>query len=214
MRSPPSPPGRTSRRSSSAATRKDTSDWPSVSVAARELPEDNGGDTTVAPEPRNFDFEEHDGDTARSWTTSAQLAAFGYAVRSSTQKAFAGSRCALVSRLPGPRYGEAVGRFQQRIDAQAYRGKRVRLSGAVRAKVRAGGSARLLLQVETNIGPVNAMTAMRDHPIVEPGWRTYATEIDVPAKASTLVVGGALVGDGSACFDAFKLEIVGPPPAS
>src|SRR5207253_5375520 len=107
-----------------------------------------------------------------------------------------------------PRYGEAVGRFQQRIDAKPYRGKRVRLAGTVRAMVRQGSNARLLLEAEQPSGSVGVARTMREQPIIDSRWRSYSIEIDVPPTARALVAGGALVGDGSACFDSFKLDVL------
>ncbi len=177
-------------------------------TAARGLPEGNGGDRTVLPEPANLGFEELDGDKARGWITSPLLAAFGYSVSPKAGNAFAGSRCALVKRLPGPRYGEAAGEFQEQIDAKQYRGKRVRLTAAVRAKVAKGSSARLVLQSRSfGLGPA---ATMRANPIVAAKWQTYSIELDVPANAATLSFGGALIGDGEACFDDFRLEAQSP----
>lgn len=175
-------------------------------TAARGLPEGNGGDRTVLPEPQNLGFEELDGDKPRGFLTAPQLAAFGYELSSRDKGAAQGSRCALLRRLPGPRYGEAVGEFQQRIDAKPYRGKQLRLTAAVRAKVARGSSARLTLQARAF--PRSAIDTMSAHPIVDAKWQTYSIELAVPANAATLSIGGALVGEGEACFDDFRLEVL------
>jgi len=52
---------------------------------------------------------------------------------------------------------------------------------------------------------------MRDRPITEPGWKRYSAGIDIPPWATTLIYGGALWGQGRACFDDFKIEVL---PAS
>jgi erythromycin esterase len=184
-------------------------------AAARGLPEGDGGDPTVLPEAQNLDLEDHDGDKPRFWTVSPQLRAYGWALQSSTDKPFHGARCALIRRLPGRHYGEADGRFQERLDATPFRGKRVRLTAAVRAKVHgAGNSARLVLGAELGIGARAANNNMREHPIVDAAWRSYTIELDVPREAGKLIVGGAVVGDGSACFDDFHLEATSPAAAA
>ena len=179
-------------------------------TAARGLPEGNGDDFTVLSAPANVGFEERDGGKLRVWKVSPQLAAFGWTAQSSSDNPFHGSRCALVRRLPGVYYGEKDGNFTERIDATAFRGKRVRLSGAVRAEIRGGGGARLVLStiLGTQPGPSNTM---REHPAVDPRWHTYSIELDVPSSATKLEMGGAVVGDGSACFDDFKIETVATP---
>ncbi|HRI52604.1 MAG TPA: erythromycin esterase family protein [Pseudomonadota bacterium] len=181
-------------------------------AAARSLPEGSGGDRSVLPEPLNLGFEELDGDKVRGFSVLPLLPAFGYSFSATAEKPLAGARCALLRRLPGPHYGQSVGEFLQRIDAKPYRGKRVRLVAAVRAKVAAGSSARLTLQVRPG-GP-GTLNFMRDSPIVDAHWKTYSLELAVPAGAAALAIGGALVGDGAACFDDFRLEIIplpGPP---
>lgn len=80
----------------------------------------------------------------------------------------------------------------------------MRLTAAVRAKVKSGSSARLTLQTK---GASNTMSV---HPIVDARWQTYSIDLDVPPSAVTLSLGGALIGDGEACFDDFRLEIVPP----
>lgn len=91
----------------------------------------------------------------------------------------------------------------------------MRLTAAVRAKVAAGSSARLTLQVRPG-GP-GTMSTMRESPIIEARWKTYSLELAVPPSAAVLTIGGALVGDGAACFDDFRLEgipLPGPPAES
>ena len=176
-------------------------------TSARGLPEGNGGDRTVQAAARNLGFEETEDGRPRDWTAAPQLGAFGYELQSSTDNPLQGARCALVRRVPGAHYGEAVGRFQQRTDAKPYRGKRVRLSGAVRASVPRGSSARLLLEAEQASGAVAVARTMREQPIADSRWRRYSIEIEVPPTATALVAGGALVGDGSACFDGFELVV-------
>ena len=57
-------------------------------------------------------------------------------------------------------------------------------------------------------GPVNTM---RENPIVDARWKMYSIELAVPANAAALAIGGALIGDGAACFDDFRLEVIAPP---
>ncbi|MDB4964536.1 MAG: uncharacterized protein JWN44_225 [Myxococcales bacterium] len=176
-------------------------------TAAHDLPEGSGGDSTVLPTPANLDFEEHDGNKPRSWKVSPQMAAFGWAVESSVDRPFQGARCASIHRLPGAHYGEKDGLFTEQVSAVPFRGKRLRLTAAVRANVRgAGSSARLLLRVvNSGLGTANSM---REHPIVDSRWRVYSIDLDIPSNAAKVDIGGAVVGDGSACFDDFKLAAV------
>ena len=212
----PTWPSATSGRLAATAREFDLIAFVAETTAAHSLAEGSGGDRSVLPEPLNLGFEELAGDTPRGWIASPLLPAFGYSFSVKAEKPFAGSRCARLSRLPGPRYGQASAEFIERIDAKPYRGKRVRLTAAVRAKVVGGSSARLTLQARVvGPGPVNTM---RDSPIVDAHWKMYAIELVVPANAVTLTFGGALIGDGSAYFDDFRVEVIPfptpPPPAA
>jgi erythromycin esterase len=179
--------------------------------AAHDLPEGSGGDATVLPTPVNLDFEVHNGSLVSNWKVSPQSAAFGWAVESSRDHPFQGRRCASIHRLPGVHYGEKDGLFIEQVSAVPFRGKRIRLTGAVRANVHdADSSARLLLRV--NNGPIpGPANSMREQPIVDPHWRAYSIELEIPSNAVKIDIGGAVVGDGSACFDNFKLGIVSEP---
>ncbi len=42
-------------------------------------------------------------------------------------------------------------------------------------------------------------------------WKMYSIELAVPANAAVLAIGGALLGDGAACFDDFRLAVIAPP---
>jgi hypothetical protein len=42
---------------------------------------------------------------------------------------------------------------------------------------------------------------MRERPITKSGWHDYEIEVPVPATATAMFVGGALMGRGSVCFD-------------
>ena len=202
----PTWPSATSGRLAATAREFDLIAFIAETTAAHSLPEGSGGDRSILPEPLNLGFEELTADIPRGWIASPLLPAFGYSFSVKAEKPFAGSRCALLSRLPGPRYGQVSAEFIERIDAKPYRGKRVRLTAAVRAKVAAGSSARLTLQARAvGPGPVNTM---RDSPIVDAHWKTYSIELVVPTNAATLTMGGALIGDGSACFDDFRLEVI------
>jgi hypothetical protein len=68
-----------------------------------------------------------------------------------------------------------------------------------------GSSARLYILVEEKFRTLAAET-MRDRPIVRPGWHDYELEVSVPMSATSMWIGGALMGRGGACFDEFRLR--------
>ncbi|HYO47858.1 MAG TPA: hypothetical protein VEY33_14345, partial [Gemmatimonadota bacterium] len=100
----------------------------------------------------------------------------------------------------------------QRIEATAYRGKRVRFRAAVRTDVTGpGNQAYLWLHVtkEWAFPPSTAFyDDMSDRPITNREWREYEIVGDVPEDAEMIDYGMALVGDGRAWIDAVSVEVV------
>ena len=104
------------------------------------------------------------------------------------------------------------GSLQQRVEAAAYRGKRLKLRAAVRAEVEGSGSgAYLWLRVrKPGFGPaaVAFHDNMADRPITAREWREYEIVGEVPDDAETIDYGLALVGDGRASLDSVSLGVV------
>ena len=103
--------------------------------------------------------------------------------------------------------------MEQTICAEAWRGKRIRFSGAVRAEVEGpGNGAQLYIETRPKppeegmwTMPATAM-AMVEPSVCLPQWGRYAAEIAVPDEAHTILIGMALAGNGAAWFGDLKLE--------
>lgn len=114
--------------------------------------------------------------------------------------------------LPGSptvRYGNLL----QGVDPEPLRGRRVRLTAAVRAEVAGGSQAQLWLRVDRPGGEQGFFDNMHDRPIRSPRWATYEIEGEVAADATAVLVGLILLGEGRAYLDDVALEVLdGPSP--
>jgi len=116
----------------------------------------------------------------------------------------------IVGRQTVPR---EFGNVMQSIDASALRGKRIRLSGWVRAEPLAGGAgAALWLRVDRRGGASGFLDNMGDRPIASPEWRRYAIVGEVAPDAERIYFGMMLRGLGRAWLDDVALDVLPPAP--
>ena len=173
--------------------------------------------------PVNLDFEDGElGEPPAGWFMGPPQGAFDnvietlrdfdFDIATSTDRPYQGERSAMITRPPGRHYGEAFGLLGQRIEAAAYRGKRVRFRAAVRTDVTGPGNQAYLWLHVTKEWAFPASTAfyddMSDRPITNREWREYEIVGEVPEDAEMIDYGMALVGDGRAWIDAVSVEVV------
>jgi len=173
--------------------------------------------------PANLDFEDGvPGAPPKGWSFGprqggfddvvATLRDFDFDVTTSEDQPYQGEQSAVISRPPGRHYGEAFGLLDQRIEAAAYRGKRVRLRAAIRTEVTGPGNQAYLWLHVTKKWAFPPSTAfyddMSDRPITNREWQEYEILGEVPEDAEIIDYGMALVGDGRAWIDAVSVEVV------
>lgn len=172
--------------------------------------------------PSNLDFEDGEpGEPPPGWLTGSFAApwteppavqrALGVDVETSGNRSYQGKRSGMLARRANGPYGGAAGRLGQRIAADPYRGKRVRLRAAVRTEVTGpGDEAYLWLRVLTKAyafpPSIVFFDDMSDRPITHSEWREYEIEGEVPADAEVIDYGLALVGEGRAWIDAVTID--------
>jgi len=153
-------------------------------------------------------------DVPEGWTSSGSWRAHGHTVALSDEPSPAGGRTVRIARASAPwRWGE--GWLTQTFSAEAWRGRRLRFSGAVRAEVQGPGTG-AQLYVEVRPKPREgvkwmmppAQIAMIDRPVRSPHWSTYAVEIDVPETAHSIDLVLVLAGDGAGWFGDLELGAV------
>jgi len=97
--------------------------------------------------------------------------------------------------------------LMQSISAEAWRGKRVRLSAMVRT--RGAQRAQLWMRVDGQNRQVLAFDSMSARPITgSRGWRSYSIVLDVPRSATSISYGFMLAGQGTVWADNFRIRAV------
>ena len=164
--------------------------------------------------PANLDFETGvPGQIPVEWLVPKQSNAFGFSVLTSERIPYSGKLYAVISRSPERHYGEMYGSLSQMIDATPYRGKRIRLTAAIRTAVSGpGNQANLWLRVtKKSFGPAALLfyDNMADRPITNSEWRNYSIDCKVPEDADVIGYGLALVGEGQAWLDSVSIKVTG-----
>jgi C-terminal processing protease CtpA/Prc len=95
------------------------------------------------------------------------------------------------------------------VEAAAYRGRRVRLTGSVRTDSPASTHVGLWLRIDRPERRPGFFDNMGDRPIRSTAWADYAIEADVAPDAEHLVFGLLLTGPGRAWMDDVRLEVIG-----
>jgi len=110
----------------------------------------------------------------------------------------------------GPIGPDQFGVVSANVDAHPWRGRRIRLTGAVRTEVPTGVPVGLWLRVDRTGHLMGFFDNMMDRPIASSAWADYAIEGDVAADAEQIAFGLLLAGSGKAWLDHVRLEDVGP----
>ena len=181
-------------------------------TAARPVNKDDRGPQQRLSAPSNTDFEKGEtGKPPADWQVRPKLSRYDFQIVTSAERPHSGERSAMISRLAGKHYGEVAGSFLQRLDATAYRGKKIRLRAAARASVSgAGNLSWLRLTVSTKrFGPqAAAFDSLDKYPVTSAEWRIYEIVAEVPQDADSISYGLVLVGEGKAWLDSVSLEVM------
>jgi len=170
--------------------------WPVSSLFAQEKIEIS-----------NPGFEEtDDADRPNGWFSSAGIGS-GYSLTLDSSTRVEGEKSALLEKSTEGEDGFGV--LSQSIDAQPYRGRRVRLTANVKAGEDAASHRGLWLRVDRSDEARGFFDNMNNRSITDTAWRTYSIEGDVSFDAEQLVFGLLLTGNGQAWVDAFKIEDIG-----
>lgn len=163
---------------------------------ARPNPGGQRASTENLAEPLNGDF-------AAGLDHWSIREAFGY---SATAEDVDGRSYAVVRRPAGYAYGETAGLFRQRLDATAYRGKKIRLRAS--AAIGEDSVAYVFINVaRPGFGP--AGQGFSGHQVVSgTEWQELEIEGGVHEDATTIAYGIALAGDGEAWLDDVQVEVV------
>ncbi len=152
------------------------------------------------------------------WVKSSQPYQTNYSVAVDETVAFSGRASALLKSSVDDPKGSAM--LASSLDAVAYQGKRVRLSGYLKAETittnTAEGRAGLWMNVSGSMPGLGsgqttmlASDNMMDRPVIgTTGWQRYDVVLDLPSGAKRIAFGASLQGPGKVWVDDMRLEVV------
>ncbi|SDF64839.1 hypothetical protein [Dyella sp. 333MFSha] len=112
---------------------------------------------------------------------------------------------AFIHARPG---ANGFGTLMQTIDATAYRGKRVRLTGALRTQN--ADKAQMWMRIDGTSSKLLGFDNMDRHPLRGTSdWTPCSIVLDVPDAATAIAFGFLLDGKGGVDARPFKLDVVG-----
>ncbi|WP_257306465.1 erythromycin esterase family protein [Geothrix campi] len=155
--------------------------------------------TAKAKEPVNLGFE----DGLNGWSNPRDR---GFKAAVTGQGAKQGAHCLQVA-FEGDRNPAAWWTGMQVVDATAYRGKKVRLSGWIRTDGKPDCRAMFWMRVDCSSG-MGFFDNMMRRPVTGAEWTEVAIEGPVAVDAVNLNFGCMIQGMGSAWFDGVRLEVL------
>ncbi len=158
----------------------------------------------------NMDFESgNEGEAPPAWGGTVGANASGYSAVLDRDKPHGGKASARLQLNGAPAGGPGFGVLSRGVDAAPYRGKRVRLTAAVRVREEPGSKARLWMRVDRPERQIGFFDDMGDRPIRSASWSEHSIEGDVAPDAERIVFGLLLNGPGAAWIDDVRLTAVG-----
>lgn len=154
----------------------------------------------------NLDFETITRGKIRGWQSTPP----GYETGIETASVFQGQTSLRITRTTGN--ASNLGSMAIRFPGEIMRGKRVKVSGAIRtANITAPGYAAIWFRADSSSGVLQLRNMSEVGVRGTTEWRRYEYELDVHPNAATVILGVFLAGDGTAWFDDLRLEIDGQP---
>ena len=168
--------------------------------------------STIQKAPGDLDFERATvGQIPVGWESPTQ--GRGYTAETIDRIPRTGARAALLRSDPDAKIDPRVyGNLMQAVDAAPFRGRRVRLRGAVRVEAdEPQARAQLWMRVDRESKQPGFFDLMADRPITSKEWQFYEIVGDVEEDAKILNFGIILSGRGKAYLDDVTVEDLGKP---
>jgi hypothetical protein len=160
----------------------------------------------------NPGFEEGTpGQTPPGWFVPKALAEAGFRAALTTNEPSQGRQCVEI-RFPveGKPPPGTFANLMQRMDAQPWRGKRVRITSAIRLMTDTPeGRAQMWARVDRSGGGMGGFDNMGDRPVTRASWSDYSVAIEVAEDAQALNVGLMAFDGATACWDDIRMEVTG-----
>lgn len=163
--------------------------------------------TPAQSKATNLDFEDGGvGSPPPGWFVPTA----GYRARLVDQRPHEGKQCVLLESDEEAANTAPFGNIMQTIDAEPYRGKRVRLRAAIRiSPAGASDRAQMWFRVDRQGRKRGFFNNMGDSPIRSRQWKYYEIEGDIDDDAVAINFGVMLLKQGRVWLDDVSLEVVG-----
>lgn len=163
----------------------------------------------------NLDFElGAAGEMPPGWSVRKELVAQGFSAVLTTNRPNHGRQCTEI-RWPKDQTppSNLFANLSQRVDATPWRGRRLKVTAAVRvASAENGQRAQMWFRVDGPQG-VSAFDNMDDRPIVSTAWADYSITADVAEDAQSIILGLMTLKGATAWFDHVRIQVVAEPDA-
>jgi erythromycin esterase len=143
------------------------------------------------------------------WQTFASPTTGWYVIATDTKVRASGAAAVQLHNERATGSLTQEGRILQRVRADTYRGRRVRLTARLRADTLGGFGGGPFLGVYVGPGSPTSYDDFSNRPVLGTrGWQDYEIVMDVPTQAVGLTLGAVLRGVGTLRADDFRLEVV------
>jgi len=168
-----------------------------------------GSSVAQGPGFVNPDFEEGElGQTPKGWTVPKVLADAGFTAQATTDQPQSGRRCVEIRWPTGTTPPFPFANVSQAIDATPWRGKRIKVTAAIRVASSEGSQrAQMWLRVDRT-GGLGAFDNMKDRGVRLQTWADYSIYADVADDAEKITVGLMTFSGVTGWWDHVRLEVV------
>jgi hypothetical protein len=162
-------------------------------------------------QPFNLDFEDGmPGKSPVAWEVPMKFEKEGYYSRIDTNNPYNGAQCVMLGNdqvLSDTTYGSCM----QSIYADPFRGRRIKISAAVRTEISDRVStAQLWISYDNETDEPGELVAMQDNPIENDEWQRYELIISIGPDAGRINYGIMLAGSGRVWMDEVNIEVIDP----
>lgn len=158
----------------------------------------NGPETKSLQETHDLDFEKT---TLDNWFMGGE-----YKIELDHNEVFHGKQSLRFSSLKGSKT-VMPGYIATHLPVSLFRGKRVRLSGALKTN-HVTSAFSLWLRADAGEDPAAFNQLSNNSPRGTNPWQRYSVELDIPLITTSLYMGAVLYGEGTAWVDDLSLQVI------
>jgi C-terminal processing protease CtpA/Prc len=162
----------------------------------------------LAASLNNPDFESGEpGQAPPGWFVPPMLKDLGFTAILTTNRPASGRLCAEIRWPTNTPASDTFANLMQSADAAPWRGKRIKITAAIRVASEPNARAQMWVRVDRPAG-MGGFDNMGDRPVRDSAWRDYSITLEVADDAQSVNVGLMTFGGATAWFDNVRLEVL------